>query len=485
MKIHTAVTPTRFIVASIDEICRYVICSDFTLKQLEKWKQYLNEYFELLGHENIVGRVRCKLALASLVGDLIGDVCGDSNSSGYAPYHALTHTYIENEQTWIDLEQKMKGVRAMILLKDASSYPGVLPGLMERMIHVEEKPPLWKEDGGKREELSSLDVFNKDYHRIISLLRFQRIMTLLNVEEEAEEDGQPKKACRAYIKEHCEDHELRRMISHVFDIDETLGFKRAVEDSKLTLIESRLKGSMKLDVFVREARSLLQRWYQVSFPNHVQISPMENVTENANVTHFDMDNDEQQQAESQRKRRWDTVVEESQQVARSINNATMESDQTVNPQVEDECEVQQSGQGRKSNEYESALPNSASDYVVVNSHAAQTAGAPNQNNADEETLPPTFGITLSEIPDRANFRPLREGRQNIDMGDKTRRRSRFTPDERTAIIYGVQKFGVGKWSQIKKEYPNILQNRSNVQIKDGYRTIAKDKEKGKEIPLTW
>jgi hypothetical protein len=55
----------------------------------------------------------------------------------------------------------------------------------------------------------------------------------------------------------------------------------------------------------------------------------------------------------------------------------------------------------------------------------------------------------------------------------TRRRYKFTDDETRAIRNGVERFGVGHWSTIKKVYGRILENRSNVQIKDAYRTMLK------------
>jgi hypothetical protein len=55
-----------------------------------------------------------------------------------------------------------------------------------------------------------------------------------------------------------------------------------------------------------------------------------------------------------------------------------------------------------------------------------------------------------------------------------RRRRAFTQEEKNALRLGIKKFGVGKWSLIKSEYNEIFRYRSAVQIKDLYRTLAKN-----------
>ena len=47
------------------------------------------------------------------------------------------------------------------------------------------------------------------------------------------------------------------------------------------------------------------------------------------------------------------------------------------------------------------------------------------------------------------------------------RRRRWADEEKTAVKEGVKKYGVGHWVEIKKEYGDILRNRTSVQIKDG------------------
>jgi len=51
-------------------------------------------------------------------------------------------------------------------------------------------------------------------------------------------------------------------------------------------------------------------------------------------------------------------------------------------------------------------------------------------------------------------------------------KKKFTELEKSAIIEGVEKFGVGKWRKIKDEYPDVLTSRSNINIKDCYRNMT-------------
>ena len=64
----------------------------------------------------------------------------------------------------------------------------------------------------------------------------------------------------------------------------------------------------------------------------------------------------------------------------------------------------------------------------------------------------------------------------FDENGKVLKRLRWTTEEKTAVKEGVQKFGVGKWKEIKAEYNAILRNRNAVQIKDCWRTMTKHGE---------
>ena len=50
--------------------------------------------------------------------------------------------------------------------------------------------------------------------------------------------------------------------------------------------------------------------------------------------------------------------------------------------------------------------------------------------------------------------------------------------ERTISVVkeGVKRHGAGKWMEIKKEFGQVLRNRTSVQIKDCWRTMSKNNE---------
>jgi len=51
------------------------------------------------------------------------------------------------------------------------------------------------------------------------------------------------------------------------------------------------------------------------------------------------------------------------------------------------------------------------------------------------------------------------------------KRKKFTEVEDAAIRLGVERFGVGKWVEIKKYYSTELIDRKNTNIKDRWRTL--------------
>ena len=61
----------------------------------------------------------------------------------------------------------------------------------------------------------------------------------------------------------------------------------------------------------------------------------------------------------------------------------------------------------------------------------------------------------------------------FDERGKVTRRTAWTEDEKNCVKLGVERFGVGSWMTIKEEYSDVLRNRTNVQIKDCWRTMVK------------
>lgn len=56
------------------------------------------------------------------------------------------------------------------------------------------------------------------------------------------------------------------------------------------------------------------------------------------------------------------------------------------------------------------------------------------------------------------------------------KRRAWSTDERMAVKVGVEKFGVGRWVEIKDHYHDILKGRTNGMIKDCYRTMVRKGE---------
>lgn len=62
----------------------------------------------------------------------------------------------------------------------------------------------------------------------------------------------------------------------------------------------------------------------------------------------------------------------------------------------------------------------------------------------------------------------------FDTSGNVIHRHQWTEQEMCALVLGLEKFGVGKWVQIKNAYGEILRNRSSVQVKDKYRNMKKN-----------
>jgi F0F1-type ATP synthase delta subunit len=73
-------------------------------------------------------------------------------------------------------------------------------------------------------------------------------------------------------------------------------------------------------------------------------------------------------------------------------------------------------------------------------------------------------------------------RQGNPSGDSPTTRRFFTKEEDDAIRKGVDEYGEGMWASIKIDprFEGILSNRTNMQIKDRYRTMKKNMERAED-----
>lgn len=86
------------------------------------------------------------------------------------------------------------------------------------------------------------------------------------------------------------------------------------------------------------------------------------------------------------------------------------------------------------------------------------------------------GITLSKVPEpfkqKVDVTP-KKIEVLISAKTKQSKRNKFTDIEDAAIRTGVERFGAGRWADIKSYYHIDLADRSSVQIKDRWRTLNK------------
>nr|XP_054755003.1 telomeric repeat-binding factor 2-like [Lytechinus pictus] len=85
-------------------------------------------------------------------------------------------------------------------------------------------------------------------------------------------------------------------------------------------------------------------------------------------------------------------------------------------------------------------------------------------NGDKSINTPVINATLGEIPGNI---PHRKHHKNPTP---TKRRP-WSSEEEEELKLGINRFGVGKWAEINEAY--CFNNRTNVQLKDKYRTMVK------------
>jgi hypothetical protein len=90
-------------------------------------------------------------------------------------------------------------------------------------------------------------------------------------------------------------------------------------------------------------------------------------------------------------------------------------------------------------------------------------------------------IKLSSTPSKSSPFPKsylgpRPDEGVFDQNGKVLKRRPWANEEKGAVKAGVRKYGLGKWVHIKEEYGVILRNRTAVQCKDCWRTMARKGE---------
>ena len=137
---------------------------------------------------------------------------------------------------------------------------------------------------------------------------------------------------------------------------------------------------------------------------------------------------------------------------------------------------------KKSSSYKIIFTDSEDDGSVENA----SEEAPVENTAEEakgemgaleDSEEEGEAVKLSEVPKRFKPAPPKKSPKKIAVSvarkPKQGKRKRFTESEDSAIRSGVEKFGEGRWADIKSYYHIDLADRTSVQIKDRWRTLNK------------
>jgi hypothetical protein len=129
------------------------------------------------------------------------------------------------------------------------------------------------------------------------------------------------------------------------------------------------------------------------------------------------------------------------------------------------------GGSRAGNDQESTLAASArSKEQRRNSSASSDEDSDDENIQLSDLAPPSKRRSIKSSHRYDTEHPPDDGLFDENGNVKVRRK--WTDEEKTAVRLGVAKHGVGKWAHVKKEYADVLRNRTSVQIKDVWRTMA-------------
>lgn len=122
--------------------------------------------------------------------------------------------------------------------------------------------------------------------------------------------------------------------------------------------------------------------------------------------------------------------------------------------------------------------------VAVGSMVVAIDGADDDDDEDISTTGEGKPLNLPSTPPRIEMKAIDPPTKTMTSSPtKKRKRVRWTVEEKNAVRRGVSKFGEGNWKNVKLEYPVILANRSNVQIKDCWRVMVKKGDTSLEVEM--
>ena len=62
---------------------------------------------------------------------------------------------------------------------------------------------------------------------------------------------------------------------------------------------------------------------------------------------------------------------------------------------------------------------------------------------------------------------------NVGKRGAKRKLKVWTKEQKDAVVAGVHKFGIGKWTEIQEDNPDVLAGRSWVAIRDTWNRLVK------------
>ena len=115
------------------------------------------------------------------------------------------------------------------------------------------------------------------------------------------------------------------------------------------------------------------------------------------------------------------------------------------------------------------------ELAAIDENASSVPSTCGTNPIKVERASPTKDVGRSNL----SYESSTESKvSEISVKRKQKKRVRYTDEEKEALLKGVTLFGVGKWGDIREHYDEVFSknNRTNVNLKDLYRTLTKVRE---------
>lgn len=459
------------------------------LQQEGRVEQFLNlEFFLDMIEEGPTKRDLCSYGRISNMINMAGVVLNlsDDPDTEPRPISKFQPTH------WTRFLDSLSECRDTLLRKDATVLR--YPILREPFLNDNENDQPSKEDARVNEELACTALFQQEYNDTVKVCLVQKVLCSVKPYIDGEEalGRSMVHSTLSAIDQHFPNKDSYRQ--HLLSLFETdIHGEPVPELISLYKIRKilRHRKDLSLERCIKKCNQLIQSWYLTVFQNHLPVCESQRPTVVVNRL-LPLDDGrvpfspvESSHPAARDKNFITPTVPRTRDRRRVLKESTgkkrsSQSDNTPPSQQKLKRSHKSSTKSRKSESVEDSKKVKKRKPDVDNSlilYKYTCSGGDDSSGDDEESSTKRFRPKLTS-PDFSGFmvdlpRP-KQVKEAAVISSPSRRR--WTKEETDCIMVGVSKCGEGQWRKIKDMFPELLQHRTNVQIKDRWRTIQSNKE---------